>query len=93
MLTNKLEELTNKRDALESTTTLFKANVGTLTENVDKLQNNYEVLINKEYELVKTSDDASQKLNVFMETAPRSVEVDGEKWENTLSLNDADGSA
>lgn len=86
VLTNKLEELTNKRDALESTTTLFKANVGTLTENVDKLQNNYEVLINKEYELVKISDDASQKLNVFMETVPRSVEVDGEKWENTLSL-------
>ncbi|MEY0015425.1 type III secretion system translocon subunit SctE [Providencia rettgeri] len=86
VLTNKLDELKNKRDGLEGTTGLLKAKVKTLIENVDKLQNNYEALIDKEYEFLKISSNASQKLDAFIETAPRPVEVDGDKWENTLSL-------
>ncbi|QXB06254.1 MULTISPECIES: type III secretion system translocon subunit SctE [Providencia] len=86
VLSNKLDELKNKRDGLEGTTGLLKAKVKTLTENVDKLQNNYNALINKEYDLIKISGDASKKLDAFIKTAPRPVEVDGDKWENTLSL-------
>lgn len=86
VLTDKLDELINKRDGLESTRGLLKAKVETLTENVDKLQNNYEALIDKENELLKISGNANQKLNTFIETASKSVEVDGDKWENTLSL-------
>lgn len=85
-LTHKLTELTNKQSLLESATESFNHEVEKLTQNVNELQNGVEVLLDKEVELAKIADNDRQKLNTFMETAPRPVEVDGEKWENTLAL-------
>lgn len=85
-LTHKLTELTNKQSLLESATESFNHEVEKLTQNVNELQNGFEVLLDKEVELAKIADNDRQKLNTFMETAPRPVEVDGEKWENTLAL-------
>lgn len=86
VLTHKLTELTNKQSILESTTGTFKSEIETLTQNAHQLQDSFEALLDKEFELAKASDSDRQKLNTFMETAPRPVEVDGEKWENTLAL-------
>ena len=85
-LTNKLKELTNKQDVLERATDLFNSKVEMLTQHFDTLQNNYERLVKEGFEQVKISNNDRQNLNAFMEAAPRPVEVDGEKWENTLAL-------
>lgn len=86
VLTNKLTELTNEQSTLESTTGTFKSEIETLTQNAHQFQDRFEVLLDKEVELAKIADGDRQKLNTFMETTPRPVEVDGEKWENTLAL-------
>ncbi|WP_272676698.1 type III secretion system translocon subunit SctE [Providencia huaxiensis] len=50
--------------------------LGTKIDNLLELAGNY----------AKDANEDAKKLNQFVETAPRRVEVDGEKWENTLAL-------
>lgn len=51
-------------------------NLGTKIDNLLESAGNY----------AKSAGEDAKKLNQFVETAPRRVEIDGEKWENTLAL-------
>lgn len=53
---------------------------------VNQLQNSLETLLDQASDITAAADADRQKLNQFIDSAPRSLEVEGDKWENTLSL-------
>ncbi|MTC35614.1 YopB/SseC family type III secretion system translocon subunit [Providencia alcalifaciens] len=53
---------------------------------VNQLQTSLETLLDQASDITAAADADRQKLNQFIDSAPRSLEVEGDKWENTLSL-------
>ena len=53
---------------------------------VNQLQTSLETLLDQASDITAVADADRQKLNQFIDSAPRSLEVEGDKWENTLSL-------
>ncbi|MEQ5318236.1 type III secretion system translocon subunit SctE [Providencia vermicola] len=85
-LNTQFNQLTNEQATLEASSVLLTNQKNEFNLKIDTLQSDFEGLADKSIELTKVSEDNRNKLTQFIETTPRNVELDGEKWENTLAL-------
>lgn len=85
-LNTQFNQLTNEQATLEASSVLLTNQKNEFNLKIDTLQRDFEGLADKSIELTKICEDNRNKLTQFIETTPRNVELDGEKWENTLAL-------
>lgn len=85
-LNTQFNQLTNELATLEASSVLLNNQKSEFNLKIDTLQRDFESLADKSIELTKISEDNRNKLTQFIETSPRNVELDGDKWENTLAL-------
>ncbi|WP_375083834.1 type III secretion system translocon subunit SctE [Providencia sp. SKLX074055] len=85
-LNTQFNQLTNEQATLEASSVLLTNQKNEFNLKIDTLQRDFEGLADKSIELTKICDDNRNKLTQFIETTPRNVELDGDKWENTLAL-------
>ncbi|HFF8524246.1 TPA: type III secretion system translocon subunit SctE [Providencia rettgeri] len=85
-LNTQFNQLTNEQATLEASSVLLTNQKNEFNLKIDTLQSDFEGLADKSIELTKICEDNRNKLTQFIETTPRNVELDGEKWENTLAL-------
>ncbi|EKT60900.1 type III secretion system translocon subunit SctE [Providencia sneebia] len=62
------------------------SDINMLNDDLAYTESKLESAYNNVASLAIEADDARIKLNLFIENAPLSVEIDGPKWENTLAL-------
>lgn len=85
-LNTQFNQLTNEQATLEASSVLLTNQKNEFNLKIDTLQRDFEGLADKSIELTKVCEDNRNKLTQFIETTPRNVELDGDKWENTLAL-------
>nr|WP_278979490.1 type III secretion system translocon subunit SctE [Providencia alcalifaciens] len=85
-LAMQIDELTQQQHELVAGENTLIHQGDALQLEVNQLQNSLETLLDQASDITAAADADRQKLNQFIDSAPRSLEVEGDKWENTLSL-------
>ncbi|HHR5902479.1 TPA: type III secretion system translocon subunit SctE [Providencia alcalifaciens] len=85
-LTSQIESLTQQQNELVAGESSLIAQRDDLQLKVNQLQNSLKTLLIQSTDIAKAADTDRKKLNQFIDSAPRSTEIEGEKWENTLSI-------
>ncbi|MTC39662.1 YopB/SseC family type III secretion system translocon subunit [Providencia alcalifaciens] len=85
-LAMQIDELTQQQHELVAGENTLIHQGDALQLEVNQLQTSLETLLDQASDITAAADADRQKLNQFIDSAPRSLEVEGDKWENTLSL-------
>ncbi|WP_230083577.1 MULTISPECIES: type III secretion system translocon subunit SctE [Providencia] len=85
-LTHQIQPLQVQNHQLTENLRTLNSQVTTCHDDINVLQSKLEVIAEDAAKLAQNADIERQKLNQFIETAPRPTEVDGDKWENTIAL-------
>lgn len=85
-LTHQIQPLQVQNQQLTENLRALNSQVTTCHDDINVLQSKLEAMSVDSAELAQKADTERQKLNQFIETAPRPTEIDGDKWENTLAL-------
>ncbi|HHR6046119.1 TPA: type III secretion system translocon subunit SctE [Providencia alcalifaciens] len=85
-LAMQIDELTQQQHELVAGENTMIHQGDALQLEVNQLQTSLETLLDQASDITAAADADRQKLNQFIDSAPRSLEVEGDKWENTLSL-------
>lgn len=85
-LSNQLEQLKQDQNALKQNVDVSSKEIDAMQRDILALDSSIDDLYNQSVKLGTAADQKRSEINQFIETAPRSAEVDGDKWENSLAL-------
>ncbi|MEQ4700236.1 type III secretion system translocon subunit SctE [Providencia rettgeri] len=80
------ERLVNLQSQQGGNQTEINQQIAAENKKITSLGTKIDDLLESAGNYAKNANEDAKKLSQFVETAPRRIEIDGEKWENTLAL-------
>lgn len=85
-LVTDITQLGKQQNILSSQFSALNTEIDTLLNDLTVINTQRTDVLKQATELAKVANNERESLNKFIESSPQRIEIDGEKWENTLAL-------